>query len=548
MARAFPLVAAAILLAGCAPYAAVKERLRPTLPPALATDPVVTGVTRTAEAGPDAALATWLNFAREQAEILARAPGDETARDRHNFAAARVVDLVVENDLKPWREPIPVATSRGPILLTYRRDPPPQWNPELYTLRPADRFDVRGSYVRESLRKPGVGVPLVAVGREPNPDADRDFGLPRTFYGVTATLNFRGNRAVLALEDPLATEFVTLQGRRQPLAADFTVPLAVMLASVKPRQFEITRFLRPERYAGTTRLARLQPYDPDKTVVLVVHGLMDTPATWAPLINSLRTDERIRRNFQFWFFSYPTGYPYPWSAALLRRELDVVQKRFPVRRPMVVIGHSMGGCISRLLLTDPGERLWRDLLGKSPADTRLTPRTDALMREALLFEPRREIGRVIFMAAPLQGSDFAVNQAGRLGASLVRAPLEFVQAGRELTAAATFAPDELKLRRLPNSVDTLAPNNRFVRAVNRIPLEPGIPYHVISGDRGRGGHRDRTRPQMSDGVVPYWSSHMPGAKSELVVPSAHSVHQNPAAIEEVRRVLLEHAGAPTARP
>jgi hypothetical protein len=106
---------------------------------------------------------------------------------------------------------------------------------------------------------------------------------------------------------------------------------------------------------------------------------------------------------------------------------------------------------------------------------------------------------------------------------------------------ATFQGDDLRLNRFPNSVDTLAPNNRFVRAIQTIPLTPGVPYHVISGDRGKGGNRDRTKPVMSDGIVPYWSSHMEGAQSELVVPSSHSAHQNPKAIAEMKRILHLHA-------
>jgi hypothetical protein len=58
------------------------------------------------------------------------------------------------------------------------------------------------------------------------------------------------------------------------------------------------------------------------------------------------------------------------------------------------------------------------------------------------------------------------------------------------------------------------------------------------GDRGKGD-----APNSSDGVVPYWSSHMDGAKSELIVPSAHSAHQNPQAIQEVRRILMLNARA-----
>jgi hypothetical protein len=124
-----------------------------------------------------------------------------------------------------------------------------------------------------------------------------------------------------------------------------------------------------------------------------------------------------------------------------------------------------------------------------------------------------------------------------VGSSLVKSPVTLLRVGNEMLKNATFQGDDLKLNRMPNSVDTLAPNSRFVKAINTVPLTPGIPYHVISGDRGKGGHKDKTKPVMSDGIVPYWSSHMEGAVSELVVPSNHSAHQNPQAIAEVKRIL-----------
>ena len=61
------------------------------------------------------------------------------------------------------------------------------------------------------------------------------------------------------------------------------------------------------------------------------------------------------------------------------------------------------------------------------------------------------------------------------------------------------------------------------------------------GDRGKGGNKDHTKPVSTDGFVPYWSSHLGGAESELIVPSKHSAHQNAQAIEEVRRILRQGA-------
>ena len=46
-----------------------------------------------------------------------------------------------------------------------------------------------------------------------------------------------------------------------------------------------------------------------------------------------------------------------------------------------------------------------------------------------------------------------------------------------------------------------------------------------------------------DGVVKYESAHIDGVESEVVVRWEHSVQAHPNAIEEVRRILLLHAGA-----
>jgi triacylglycerol esterase/lipase EstA (alpha/beta hydrolase family) len=273
--------------------------------------------------------------------------------------------------------------------------------------------------------------------------------------------------------------------------------------------------------------------------VLVIHGLMDTPVTWVPLLNDLRADKDIRHNYQFWFYSYPSGYPYPYSAAILRRELDAIEKKFPLRKKMVVIGHSMGGSISRTLITDTGNKLWIGAFGHSPAETAMPADSKRLLEEAIIFKHRPEIGRVIFMSTPHRGSDLATSFVGRIGSMLVRTPTKLLAVGATMRRAMTADPAALQLRRLPNSVDTLAPNNRFVVGINSIPITRGIPYHSIIGDRGRGD-----TPNSSDGVVAYWSSHVDGAASERIVPSDHSSPLNPEAIAEVHRILRPNAQLP----
>ena len=527
----------ALILAGCAsPYARVSH-VHPHLTGApgasslAAVERTLTKALHEEHAKPLVALADCLTALQAASRELERDPTNATAVRDYNFGIARIFQIVHEAKLDPWSAPLTIPSPAGDFALTHKPDPRPEWNPALYEFTPADEFDVHGKYVTERTTRFGIGASIVAVEREPK-NRRADFAPSRIFYSVTVVAHFEGRRCVLSFEDPLATETVTFNGRTVPLAADFTVPLAVMLQESDPKKHEFSRLLNPEKYARTAAIERLQPYDPGKTVVLVIHGLMDSQATWTPMINKLRGDPVIRKHYQFWFYSYPTGYPFPYSAAILRHELDAVEKRFPKMKPMVVIGHSMGGCMSRLLLTDSGNKLWMNIFGRPPDEVPLSPQVREYFREELFFRHRPEIGRVIFIASPLRGSNMAKGLLGSLAAMIIREATISSQASREMVRLTRIEQAELKPMRRSNSVDSLSPKSRFLNAMNTLPMTPGIPYNTIIGDRGRGDS-----PNSSDGVVPYWSSHVNGAQSEHIFPSGHDVHQNPQAIAEVLRIL-----------
>ena len=290
----FLALAASITLAGCAQYATVSQkspqfhaRAAPRSVRSCRWSRASPARCAQEKREPLAALGEYLTAAETAAKQLARNPGDTAARDDYNFAVARVLGTIQEAKLDPWTQPLRVPAAGGEFVLTHKPDPRPQWNPALYDFMPADQFDIRGTYVTHARAQ---GRPRRAARRDrAREERGRREGLhdaEHVYYGVTALVRFEGRRAVLAFEDPLATERVSFGGRSFPLAADFTVPLAVMLASTNPKKLELTRLLRPEKYAETARIARLQPYDPNKTVVLVIHGLMDSPATWTPMINA----------------------------------------------------------------------------------------------------------------------------------------------------------------------------------------------------------------------------------------------------------------------
>jgi pimeloyl-ACP methyl ester carboxylesterase len=525
----------AFAVAGCAQIAVVSEKRPAALPPGSGADQVATQTVNRAlveeKKQPMVALGAFIAAARDSLRQLDRNPANPEARHDYNFAVARIFTVVRDAKLDPWTQPMRVGAN-GEFTLTWKRDPRPERNPALYDLIPADELDYKGTYVKDHVTKEGIGAPLVAKRELTAQQASAMFCPPYIYYSVTATAQFEGSRCVISINDPLAGESVRVDGHSYPVAADFTASYALLLAREKPQKLGFARLLRPQEYAATARVARLEPYNPNKTVLLLIHGLMDTPATWVPMLNDLRGDKDIRRNYQFWFFSYPSGYPYPYSAAILRHELDAIEKKFPLRKPMVVIGHSMGGCITRTLITDTGTKLWIDAFGRPPAETEMSAESKRLLEKAIIFKHRREIGRVVFMSAPHRGANLARNWIGRIGSMLVRTPTKLLTVGRTLRESLTADPAALQLKRLPNSVDTMAPNNRFVMGINTIPITPGIPYHSIIGDRGRGD-----TPNSGDGVVPYWSSHLDGAASERIVPSDHSSPKNPEAIAEVHRIL-----------
>ena len=529
-------------LTACASDAVVKERPPRYQPVSSMTATVATGqkiirAMRLARVSPLVALGENIQASQEALTLLKQNPGDASALHDYNFAVARMVGIIRANKLDPWTHPLSVPSPSGGVyLLEHKPDPRPMWNPALYNFTPADEFMIGGKYVEEHVSRSGIGAPVVAVGKGDNKEWRTNYFTKKVYYGVTAVARFQGNRCIIAFEDPLARETTSVNGRSIDLAADFTVPLAVMLTSTTHRVPKLERMINPEKWAETAQLARLEPYNPNKAVVLVIHGLMDSPSTWAPMIINLRSDPEIRKHYQFWFYSYPSGYPYPYTASILRENLNGVEKRFPLHKPMVVIGHSMGGCISRLLITDTGETLWERLFNHTPAETRLPASSKKLYTDALIFKHRSEIGRVIFISSPLKGSEMASLSLGRIGSMLIRTPRKLLLAGNDAFKVVTFQANDLKLKRAPNSIDTLSPKNRFVRMINTIPIVQGIPYHTILGDRGRGDS-----PNSSDGVVPYWSSHMDGAQSEYIVPSEHGAHQNPRAFAEVKRILKLNA-------
>ncbi|MEY4485009.1 MAG: hypothetical protein RL693_2461, partial [Verrucomicrobiota bacterium] len=455
-------------------------------------------------------------------------------------------EVINDAGLEPWKSPVQCPGATGqPWIFSMKPDARPEHDLSNYRIVAADRYEFEGKLVVKESRKEGLGAPLIIINKETfDPRKNDPFAQSsHLYYGMTAVVTFNGNQCVATLSDPLSTETAALDGRTYPLAADFTAPVALALAERKPRKKELGGLFKPDDFTSITRLARLQPYDPKKIPVLCIHGLGDSQATWAPLVESLRADATIRQNYQFWYFKYPSGNPYPLSAAILRKNLDDFNVRYAGHKKIVVIGHSMGGMISRVLMTDSGMKLWDATYDKPPAEMPFSDETRRIMTDSLIFEHRKDIARVIFASPSHRGADMATNFFGRMGSKLIGGPKALLNGDTSVLELAKPNSTGTQLKKMPNSIDFLNPENNFVKNLDALPLAKGIPFHTILGDQGKGGNLNHTKPVSTDGIVPYWSSHLDGAQSELIIPSGHWTNQHPQGIAEIRRILHLHLGA-----
>jgi len=406
----------AVLLTGCVRYSKVHERRNTA---SLAVTATQRDTARQMERRPpDARLGGYIAAAQSAYVRLKADPDSTLLQSDYNFAVSRVVECLACGDAEPWNRPVSATAPDGRnwVLTLKAPDERPEFHPSGFRVMPADRYRFTGKLVGDRLTKLGIGAPVVAVSKNHDLRNVRRLAEGKDFfYGLTGVLRFEGNRCELQYYDPLEVEDVSLAGHKLPLAADFQAPLAMALAEMQLKRRELDAFLSPKDFEESAKLIRLQPYDPDKIPVLFVHGLLNSPATWVPVIEFLRGDPQIRQNYQFWVFGYATGMPYPITAELLRRHLDEIKALYPGHKEISVVGHSMGGMISRLLLTRSNGAIWDHFFDNPPDAIPFSPDVRRMIVPALKFEPRNDVSRVVFVSASHRGSDMAVGLIGRIG-------------------------------------------------------------------------------------------------------------------------------------
>ncbi|HME07934.1 MAG TPA: hypothetical protein VKG25_12840 [Bryobacteraceae bacterium] len=464
--------------------------------------------------------------------------GNEEARLIYN-AASQEVTVLLQSSAGLWNRTETVPSRDGIYQLRFAAGSRKEgtWDPGYFDFLRTPR-QVHEKVAHQERRINDWGGALVGVYKPSDP---RKSFLPLVGLAVpvTAALDFtptasaagRVHDATLTLYDPTRREMVRVAGAQRPLAADFGAPLAYY-----PDPGLLLGFmamLRPANYEERAGIYMLEPYDPDRIPVVLIHGLTSIPQMWLSTISAIESDPELRGHYQFWVFAYPTGDPILLTALKLRESLARVYQLYPKTKDMVLISHSMGGLLSQMQAVTTRRVLW-DHVFQSDAD-RLYAKVpaDHVVKQALIFDANPRVQRIVFICVPHRGSDLATNWIGSFGIGLISLP------GKLLNGAVNMVTLEkdVGIKHLPTGINGLSPRSPVLRGLDTLPIH--APYHTIVGDRGRGD-----TPNSSDGVVAYWSSHLAGAQSELIVPGPHGSFALPQTVSELKRILrLNLAGA-----
>jgi pimeloyl-ACP methyl ester carboxylesterase len=398
---------------------------------------------------------------------------------------------------------------------------------------------------------PGLGAALAGAAVPTDRDSDEGdllsehvqvpLSMLLVFDDPVGRLSSGELRGHIELHAASAGRTTEINGRKVALELDSTAALALTLTEEAPWRREIRGFFEGDLALEYEGLVSLSFHEKGRIPVVLVHGTASSTATWANFLNDLTADPLIRRGYEFFLFTYNTGAPIPYSAWRLRKAIaDMVQTvdpegRDPALRKAVVIGHSQGGLLTKMLAIDSGDVFWSRAFDVPPSELDVSDETRELMEGALLIEPSPYVSRVVFIATPHRGSYLLNFGPARLLGGFVRTPANVVRAVGDVLVE---NPEVTAIRRIDDvegALGQMNPSSPFLEGLIEMPIAPGIRAHSIIGVR-----EYVDKEEATDGVVKYTSAHLEGVDSEVVVQTGHSSLANPYVIWEARRILRMH--------
>jgi triacylglycerol esterase/lipase EstA (alpha/beta hydrolase family) len=463
----------------------------------------------------------------------------QLAESLYKYAAGQIARIVTQHSsIKATQQSIKLSNH----TLSINTRSPYSIHPSFFdTIKPVDTFTY-GNIGKGHHKSDGLGAPLVGHQNSSPPRLKDNPLIPPN--GLNMPINViidypHPNKPRITLTNLLKTTTTNLTGTKRVLAADYSAPVAA-IAATQSKKLGLSIALSPEKNQQPTGLFATSPYDPKKIPIIFVHGLISQPTTWTTVTNHLMADKMIRENYQFLYYFYPTGYTPMISGAQFRQTLldfyqDHAHEKNNNLKHTVLIGHSMGGLLSSIQSRTFDEKLWDQLFKNAPTESN---QSSAYAQIKILFEKPylKYIERTIFIATPHRGSKLANRWIGKMGSSLINIPQSILSLEMQTTKENMTTLGRSIVNQGPsNSVTQLKTNNPALKLLSEQPFNSRVTYHSIIGDRGR-----RKLTKSSDGVVPYWSSHLDGAASEKIVPANHEAHLHPQAHQELSRILHLH--------
>lgn len=462
----------------------------------------------------------------------------------YNYSLAEILSYFQENKL-PFEKDTSLPFIKGGVeFLPAKSDFPLGRYKEFLS---CFDYSPRGLLVQS--RRSGLGMPVIGIRKDKFFRIKKGMHISEESFMITLFIKFSISpkgalQARMEFYDTLKTDQIEVAGKQVPLEIDISTPLGKML-----EYGDFTNSLKymfnPDAMGVKQGLYIMTPYQKDKIPVVLVHGLMSKPRTWTQMVNILLNNKKIRKNYQFWLFAYPTGSPFVYSACLLRRALTMAQEKYnpdgtnPKFNDMVLVAHSMGGLLSKMMIQNGGEKLSKAYFNKPIEQLDITTEEKDFIKELILFKELPFIKRVIFISVPHRGAEMATWSITTWASSMIKLPHKLVQDMNNIMSLKAF-----KIKRNGNGtekdfnvtgLDTLRPDNKALKLLMEIPLSNNVKCHTVCGNDEAPGI-----PYGTDGIVPYTSSHLECVKSEKIVKSGHSVHHTPLGIKEVERILLEH--------